>query len=267
MKNIIRLSFVILTAIFGAATPASDRQAGNGLLRITVVFNNILHAPGLATGWGFAAVIEAEDRQILFDTGADGKILLSNMERLGIDPKAIATVVLSHIHGDHTGGLNSFLQRNPKVTVFVPESFPASFRPEVERHGSRIENVSGPRRLFDHIHSSGELGSDIKEQALIIDTAKGLIVITGCAHPHIAEIAEAARNYLKKDLYLLVGGFHLLNMTKAEILTVIDDLRKLGVQKIAPSHCTGNRAISLFREAWGDDFIEGGCGAAIELSP
>jgi 7,8-dihydropterin-6-yl-methyl-4-(beta-D-ribofuranosyl)aminobenzene 5'-phosphate synthase len=109
------------------------------------------------------------------------------------------------------------------------------------------------------------MGDGIKEQALILDTSKGLVIITGCAHPDVTQIVAAARSYLQKKVYLLMGGFHLLGKDKAGIQAIIHNLKSQGVEKVAPSHCTGNKAIALFREAWDDDFIEGGCGAVIEL--
>jgi 7,8-dihydropterin-6-yl-methyl-4-(beta-D-ribofuranosyl)aminobenzene 5'-phosphate synthase len=247
------------------ATMGAETHATRPPLRITVVYNNVPHAPGLTTAWGFAAVIAAGADTVLFDTGGDGPTLLANLRRLGIDPDSIDAVVLSHIHGDHTGGLDDFLARNPKVTVYLPRSFPAAFRRAVESRGARVEPVSGPQRLFANFHSTGEMGDGTREQALIVDTAAGLVVITGCAHPDIVEIARAARVYLGKDIYLLMGGFHLLGRGPEQNRPTVDALRKLGVRKVAPSHCTGDAAIAMFRETWGRDFIEGGCGAVIKL--
>lgn len=86
-------------------------------LRITVVYNNVPHSRGLATAWGFAAVIETGGHTLLFDTGGDGPTLLANLRRLGIDPESIGAIVLSHIHGDYTGGLDDLLACRPDVTV------------------------------------------------------------------------------------------------------------------------------------------------------
>jgi 7,8-dihydropterin-6-yl-methyl-4-(beta-D-ribofuranosyl)aminobenzene 5'-phosphate synthase len=258
----------IWLAIIGAwaqATMGAEPQATRPPLRITVAYNNVPHAPGLTTAWGFAAVIAAGADTVLFDTGGDGATLLANLRQLGIDPDSIGAVVLSHIHGDHTGGLDDFLARNPKVTVYMPGSFPVAFRRAVEQRGARVEIVSGPQRLFANLHSTGELGDGTREQALIVDSSAGLVVITGCAHPDIAEMARAARAYLGKDIYLLMGGFHLLGRRPDQNRATINALRKMGVRKVAPSHCTGDAAIALFRETWGSDFIEGGCGAVIEL--
>jgi len=244
---------------------SGNREVTDSPLRITVVYNNVPHAPGLTTAWGFAAMIETSTAKVLFDTGGDGPTLLDNLARLGIEPTAIDAIVLSHVHSDHTGGLDAFLAEQPDVTIYLPESFPTAFRHAIERHGARVETVDGPRRLFANLYSTGELSDGADEQALIVDTSSGLIVMTGCAHPGIVEIAEAARAYLKKDIQLLLGGFHLGGRSTAENRATITALRSLKVRKVAPSHCTGDEAIALFRAAWGEDFVEGGCGAVIEV--
>lgn len=234
-------------------------------LRITVVYNNMAYTPGLTTAWGFAAVVEDGADVVLFDTGGDGPTLLENIERLEIDPDSIGAIVLSHIHGDHTGGLDSFLSRRPDVTVYMPRSFPEAFRRSVEQRGTRVELVSGPRHLFANMYSTGEMGDGTIEQALIVDTASGLVVITGCAHPGIVNVTRAAHMYLGKDVYLLMGGFHLIGRHPEHNRATVAVLRQLSVRKVAPSHCTGDDAIALFREKWANDFIEGGCGAVIEV--
>ena len=248
------------------AASGSAVRAEQDQVRLYVVFNNLPCKAGLQTGWGFACLITGLDKTVLFDTGGDGNILLSNMAKLGLDAEAVKTVVLSHNHGDHTGGLGAVLTRNPDVTVYVPESFPASFKREVRRLGAAIETVSGARQLSDSVYSTGEMNHGIKEQALIVDTARGLIVVTGCAHPDVADMAEQAHFLLGKDIYLLMGGFHLGGRSDAEIRVIIKRLNALGVKKVAPSHCTGDNAIRLFREAWGENFIEGGLGAVIEVT-
>jgi 7,8-dihydropterin-6-yl-methyl-4-(beta-D-ribofuranosyl)aminobenzene 5'-phosphate synthase len=234
-------------------------------VRITVAYNNLPHAAGLATAWGFAAVVETGGRKVLFDTGGDGPTLLANLRRLDISPESIDAVVLSHIHGDHTGGLDGFLERHGDVVVYLPRSFPASLRDAVEGRGARVTLVGGAQRLFATVHSTGEMDGGIKEQALIVDTGAGLVVITGCAHPGIVEVARAARSYLGREIYLLMGGFHLAGESERDLPGTLRALRELGVRKVAPSHCTGSKAIARFQETWGIDFIEGGCGAVIVI--
>jgi len=98
------------------------------------------------------------------------------------------------------------------------------------------------------------------EQSLVLDTTKGLVVVTGCAHPGIVEIVKKAKQMLNKDVYLVLGGFHLLDLSDSQIQRIIQQFRELGVQKVGASHCTGDRAIQLFKEAYREDFVPIGVG-------
>ncbi|MCD6228973.1 MAG: MBL fold metallo-hydrolase, partial [Candidatus Omnitrophica bacterium] len=143
------------------------------------VYDNYQVDKKLKTAWGFATVIKTPYESILFDTGGDSKILLSNMEKLNVKPFSIKKVVISHIHTDHVGGLEGFLEKNNDVTVFIPESFPQSVKNMVVQRGAKFIEVSVSRKISDFIYTTGELLGPPKEQSLIIDSGKGLVVITG----------------------------------------------------------------------------------------
>ncbi|MEW6766010.1 MAG: MBL fold metallo-hydrolase [Pseudomonadota bacterium] len=259
-----------LTSLFFLALALTQADAGHAnpgrpdVLRITVLFNNVEHQSGLEAGWGFSCLIQGLAGTILFDTGGDGGVLLSNMHRLGLEPHAVDTIVLSHIHGDHTGGLDAFLAKHGAVEVIMPEAFPASFRQAVADRGARVGTVRQGGRLMDDVYTTGELGA-LHEQSLLLDTAKGLVIITGCAHPGIDRIAQEAVRLTGRPIHLLMGGFHLLGADRPEIQAIIARLQALGVEQVAPSHCTGDAAIALFRQAWGGNFVEGGLGAVIRV--
>jgi 7,8-dihydropterin-6-yl-methyl-4-(beta-D-ribofuranosyl)aminobenzene 5'-phosphate synthase len=258
---------VALALTASSVEAAMDREPRTAprSLRVTVVVDNVPHAPGLATAWGFAAVVETGAHTLLFDTGSDGEILLANLRRLGVDPASIDAVVLSHIHSDHTGGLDALLARRPGVTVYVPRSFPVAWCRGVERRGARIETVGAARRLCGNVHSTGEMGDAVREQGLIVETPAGLAVVTGCAHPGVVEVARAAKAYLGRGIALLMGGFHLRGRDPAANRATVGALRRLGVRKVAPGHCTGEEATAMFRARWGDDFLPSGCGAVIDV--
>lgn len=234
-------------------------------ITITVPYNNIPLNEDLKTAWGISIFIEGLQKSILFDTGGDGSILLSNMEKLKIDPAEVEVVVLSHIHGDHVGGLEALLLVNNKVSVCLPSSFPDDFKNKAKSITGELLTVKKPHRIFENVWSTGELGTSIKEQSLVIVTPKGLIIITGCAHPGIVNIVKFVKNHFKEDIHLLLGGFHLISYSESEIKEIIRELEALKVDKIAPSHCTGEIAIELFEEAWEEDFINLGCGARIKI--
>ena len=90
---------------------------------------------------------------------------------------------------------------------------------------------------------------------------KGLVIVTGCAHPGIVQIVSQAKNWLRKKVYLLVGVFHLEGQPQRELQRIAVELRKLGVGKVAPSHCAGDTARKLFRNLWIQNFVESGLGA------
>jgi 7,8-dihydropterin-6-yl-methyl-4-(beta-D-ribofuranosyl)aminobenzene 5'-phosphate synthase len=235
-------------------------------LSITVSYDNNPYNKRLTTAWGFSCVIRGTEKTILFDTGGDGSILVTNLEELDINPREIDLVVLSHIHGDHVGGLPSFLEKNPEVLVYLPESFPKSFKDKLKEYGAKIVEVQDPLKICEKVYSIGELGEWIKEQSLIIHTEKGLIVITGCAHPGIVKIINKAKDLFKNTVLLVIGGFHLGGKNKGEIENIISSFRKLGVSSVGPCHCSGDTARQLFKEEYGENFINIGVGRAISMN-
>jgi 7,8-dihydropterin-6-yl-methyl-4-(beta-D-ribofuranosyl)aminobenzene 5'-phosphate synthase len=86
---------------------------------------------------------------------------------------------------------------------------------------------------------------------------------TGVFPAGILNIVRKARQLVHKDVCFVMGGFHLLNKNASEIDRIIRGLKELGVQKVAPSHCTGEEAMLRFKRAWGENFIPGGCGAQL----
>jgi 7,8-dihydropterin-6-yl-methyl-4-(beta-D-ribofuranosyl)aminobenzene 5'-phosphate synthase len=105
----------------------------------------------------------------------------------------------------------------------------------------------------------------IKEQSLIIHTDKGLLVITGCAHPGIVKIIKTAKNLLRDDVLLIMGGFHLAGTGKSVIEDIISEIKDLGVTYAAPCHCSGDLARHLFKIEYGNHYIDVGAGRVIKL--
>lgn len=235
-------------------------------ITLITIYDNYQADPRLKTGWGFSCLIKIRDKNILFDTGADSETLLFNMEKKEIDPKEINLIVLSHIHGDHVGGLEGILKRNGKVKVYIPTSFPDSLRQTIKSYGGEYIDVKNSMEILEGVYSTGEMGTWIKEQSLIVNTEKGLILITGCAHPGVVNIIEKAKEmFPEKNVFLVLGGFHLSGASNSELKRIIGNFRKLGVQKVAPCHCSGDRCRELFKEEYKENFLENGVGKIIEI--
>lgn len=233
-------------------------------MSITVVYDNHDYDSRLRSDWGFACLIDLGETVLLFDSGGDGDILLSNMSELELDPLDVDHVLLSHIHGDHTGGLAALLATGARPVVWVPRSFPLTFKERV-RSWTELREVSGPTQVIPGAHSTGELGSGIIEQSLVLETGGGLVVVTGCAHPGIVSILARVKELHPQEVFLVLGGFHLGGKSRTELEDIIAQMRALGVQRVAPCHCTGDEAIRLLAEAWGDGFVPIGVGKSIAL--
>lgn len=232
-------------------------------LTITIIYDNNPHDARLRTAWGFSCLVKYNQKNILFDTGGKGSILLHNMENLQIDPKEVDIVVLSHLHSDHTGGIVNFLKENSSVIVYLPKSFPQKFKDIVERYGAKIEEVHSPREIIPGIYTTGELGEGIKEQSLLLKTSQGFVVITGCAHPGITRIIKTSKEIVSDKLYLVLGGFHLGEKSPSVIKALIQTFKTLEVEKVAPCHCTGVEAKDLLHKSFGRNYIDVGVGKKI----
>jgi 7,8-dihydropterin-6-yl-methyl-4-(beta-D-ribofuranosyl)aminobenzene 5'-phosphate synthase len=234
-------------------------------LILTIVYDNNPYQEKLETKWGFSCFITGPEKTILFDVGGEGLVLLKNMEKLKIDPKTVDIIVLSHIHYDHIGGLSHFLEKNPNVTVYMPRSLPKSVKDKVSNVGAKLVEVYKPIEICKDVYSTGELGSWIKEESLIIKTSKGLVIITGCAHSGIVNIVKKAKKMFKTDVYLVLGGFHLCWINLRQIKDIVNSVKEQGVKKVAPCHCSGDLARKQFEKVYGKNFILSGAGKKITI--
>ena len=232
---------------------------------LTVLYDNNPYDPRLRTAWGFSCLVTLNSTTILFDTGGDGRLLAENMAKLGVNIGSIQVIVLSHVHGDHTGGLAAVLEANDNVTVYLPASFPSSFKAGIERYGIRIVEIHQAVKVCDCAATTGVLGTGVEEQSLLVKTSDGLMVITGCAHPGVVNIVRKAKELTGDEVYLAIGGFHLASRSENEITRIISEMKELGVRKVAPVHCSGDTARRLFKESFGADYVEAGVGKILQI--
>jgi 7,8-dihydropterin-6-yl-methyl-4-(beta-D-ribofuranosyl)aminobenzene 5'-phosphate synthase len=258
------IKLLITSVLFTGMAVAMTESAAGRDLSITVIYDNTSFKEGLETGWGFSCLVRGAEKTILFDTGGDGRRLLGNMAKLGIDPEDIDVIVLSHSHGDHTGGLGAVLEKNHEVAVYLLGSFPEGLKREIKGRGARVVEVRGPLEVCEGVYSTGELGTWMKEQALVVQTERGLVIITGCAHPGIVETVKKAKELIKDEVLLVTGGYHLGSKSREEIEGIISDFRKLGVRFVGPCHCTGDAAKQLLEREYRGNYIKVGAGRVMD---
>ncbi len=232
-------------------------------MKVTIVYDNTAFRKDLQANWGFSALVELanlnesenEFKRILFDTGGNGKILLSNMEKLGIDPASIDEVFISHPHFDHTGGLSEFLKVNPNPKIYVPSSFTES--PEAGE--GEVITIKGPQKIHDNVFSTGELEGIEQSMGVITDLpaeasakeGKGIILIVGCSHPDVGNILDTAKQFGK--IYAIIGGMH--GFSEFELFK--------DLELICPTHCTQYK--EELKRLYPQKYIEGGAGRIIEI--
>jgi 7,8-dihydropterin-6-yl-methyl-4-(beta-D-ribofuranosyl)aminobenzene 5'-phosphate synthase len=237
----------------------------NSDISITIVFDNYPFKDGLKTLWGFSCYIEMPKRTVLFDTGSNGRVLLENMRKLGKDIKKVDTLFLSHHHWDHIGGLDSVIEMNPDIETIAPSSLSKHLIKDLKTMVKSVRVIGkNSSAVYDDIYTTGVMGDETHEQSLVIDTDKGLIVITGCAHGGIVEIAKKAQTMLDKKIALLIGGFHLMYKDEAGIKQAVDELLAMDIDFVCPTHCSGDMAIDRFKHAFAKRFIAGGAGKTVQ---
>lgn len=241
-------------------------QPARGEVMLTICYDNNRGPDDLTPAWGFACVVRGLEKTILFDTGGDGRTLLANMTALDIEPAEIEVVVLSHVHGDHTGGLWDFLRHRGGLPVFTPSGFPPGFHKRVKGLGGEPTVADPPTTVCEGARTTGTMGKgQIEEHGLCVKTAKGWVLITGCAHPGIADMAERATKVVEGPLHLVIGGFHMTGASEREIEAVIERFEELGVATVAPCHCSGDKTRRLFKAHYGERYTPACVGTSMRF--
>lgn len=248
--------------------------------RITILCeNSVGPISGTLGEHGFSALIEpSQGDPLLFDTG-QGLTLLHNARRMNRDLSQAGSVVISHGHYDHAGGLLPLLQEcGPKKVYGHPAIFKSRHRVKdtgecwpigiphernvLEQAGAAFDLSADFREIAPRIYLTGEVpratvfetgdqglycdctGQEVDttpdDQSMILETDKGLVVIMGCCHAGLVNTIEHVAYCMgRRDIYAVVGGTHLGFCGQEQLEQTIFALKEWGVQKVAASHCTG----------------------------
>ena len=236
-------------------------------MKAIILYDNTARK-GLQAGWGFSALI---DDRILFDSGEDGDRLLYNMDRLGVELHTIEAVVISHDHWDHTGGLQKVLQNTKDLPVYTCPDFSEDFKIQVREAGGKLVDGDDFMAIDVHVFSTGQIAGEYKgeylpEQALVLKTGRGLSNITGCSHPGIVTIVDKVKqNFPEEPVSTVLGGFHLLVNDSRTIESIAKELQEMGVEKIGPTHCTGDEGKYILKKHYGKNFMIIEAGVILDL--
>ena len=240
---------------------------------------------------GLCLYVEAQGHKMLFDLGPNA-LFLKNLEKMGINVEKIDTVVISHGHADHGGGLEAFLEKNTQARIYIRKSafqphfikvakipIRVSLDPKLINTGrfiftkdvDMIDNglvlISGVRgrsflseantKLFVRKHKQMVNDDFMHEQSLLITENERTALISGCSHAGIVNIQKKAEHVHGDGIDLVVGGFHLYNPPTGkyesdELIDGVADALSGYGSTYYTCHCTGEKAYDRMKEKMGD---------------
>ena len=243
-------------------------------MKVTVLTENTACRDDVTAQHGLSLFIETGERKILFDMGQDDTFL-RNAEAMGIDLSQVDIAFVSHGHYDHGGGLETFLRVNTKATVYLHEKAFGDYYNGTQKYIGLDKTLQGHLRLMD---TSGSCTVDegltltdcnhfewnsnpwglnrreedaflpdsfYHEQYLEITEGSKRVLISGCSHKGIANIAR----HFHPDV--LIGGFHLNKMEDPEEVKAVAAKLLLGDTVYYTGHCTGQAQFALLKEIMG----------------
>lgn len=266
----------------------------SGFAITTLTENSVAVAgKGLKAEHGLSFYIQTPQTTLLFDTGQTDTCV-TNAAKLAVDLKTVQTVVLSHGHYDHTGGLGALLDIHPHLTLIAhPDAFgekrargafigaPLS-ADQLKQKGVSLRLESGPVDIGPDIQTTGEIRmtTDFEaiepvfsagknktdpfrdDQALILNTSEGIVVVFGCAHRGAINTLKQVRALTGAErIHAIMGGLHLLNAGPEKLERIIAWFRHFDIQWMGVGHCTGQWATGALKAAFGERVFPIGVGA------
>jgi 7,8-dihydropterin-6-yl-methyl-4-(beta-D-ribofuranosyl)aminobenzene 5'-phosphate synthase len=174
----------------------------------------------------------------------------------------------------------------PEQLYFGGKTNSIDYKPGERFHGANAEFVGASREIAPGVHlivtrsvMMGDFSAyppnepghpdlaGFPELSLALKTGKGVVLITGCSHSKVEEIILATKKYLGSHIELVEGGFHLFPYEGDYISKLARRMKdELGVQRVAPAHCTGNLAFKIFRDVYGENYNYAGVESEVMFS-
>jgi len=237
-------------------------------LRFTVIFDNLAEE-GFVPAWGLSVLVEtAKGERVLFDGGSSCTLWHRNAQKLGLDLETFEHFFVSHFHWDHTALVTDagFAARRKKHFLITDGFSPVLVRELAER-GNRLSLVREPYRFSENLLSLGSMPATagLSEHALLAFEGERYALVVGCSHPGILTLVRRAVKLTGRPPLLVIGGFHLFGEDELKTTLIAEEMLELGVELVAPCHCTGERGREIFESVFGKRFLDARAGTVIEV--
>ncbi len=257
-------------------------------MKIVTLVENTCGHEGCIAEHGLSLYIETKKHKLLLDTGQTDAVV-KNAEILGIDLSAVDTVILSHGHYDHSGGIMPFSQINHTAQIIMQRKAAEPHYngekyigidkaildlPNVRLVGGDVRlddelflfsGIKGRRcypqgnRKLSRIENGGKVPDDFAhEQCLVIRQSGKNRLLSGCSHNGILNILDRYHELFGGEPDCVITGFHMMKKdgehTDEEKAVIIQTARELSQMNTVfySGHCTGIPAFGLMKEIMGD---------------
>lgn len=259
-------------------------------MRIVILMENTPGREDCVAEHGLSIYLETEHHKILLDTGATAAFL-ENAITLGIDLREVDTLILSHGHYDHSGGIISFAEINTKAKIYMnqragedyfsireagetyigidkkilqfPELVKVGKEFRIDKELSLFSNITG-RRFWPqgNLRLKRREGDVLvqdefeHEQCLVVESEGKHILLSGCAHNGILNILDKYEELYGREPDMVISGFHMMQQeyTEEDLENIRSTARELAEKKTVfySGHCTGQVAFDLMKEIMGE---------------
>lgn len=276
-------------------------------LRVTLLVDNVVGGAGGLAEHGLSLWVEADERRLLFDAGAGEVLTKNarrlGADVFSADAAVLSHGHYDHaggfelvpscahrlpvyLHPDALRRRYSCHKGKPPREIGVAPHTAARLR------GGAAEPrwTREPTRIFDDVFVTGEIprraevegagGGDFfldeagtqpdplnDEQALYLESARGLVVLIGCAHPGVINTLDYVAELTgRREIYAVVGGLHLRRTSEERLEAVAEELARREVKVIGPAHCTGSAATAFLRQRFPSRCVECAVGTQFEFA-
>ncbi|NLK00193.1 MAG: MBL fold metallo-hydrolase [Clostridia bacterium] len=276
-----------------------------GKVKIKVVSTDYCYRIDAIGEHGLTVIVENDHGKVLFDTG-QGLALKHNLDVLGWNLENLDAIAISHGHNDHTGGLLQALELSgadeipvyghedillERIKVYPwgegPTGTPLP-RKDYEKAGAKFIFNEEPVELIKGVRLTGPIergfvetnttahfqiidGQKVQDpfhddQALIVETDKGLIIVFGCAHAGVINTMNHVEKVTgEKKFYGLLGGTHLLEADDTVLEKTLKEIENREVQILGFTHCTGLDQIAYFNRHFKGKCCDASTGFLLEV--